>query len=525
MSKNPLIFNITLLMIIPHIYAEESPFSSAEYYIAERHPQSVCEVDIDSDGDGDLAVANNSSSPPSFSVLFNDGNGIFTSKINYATGEQPNSIISSDVNGDNIADIAISGGNGILIFINNGDSTFQSPNGYSAGYNSQSIFAADINGDNYDDMIVANVYDDKISVFTNGGDGTYQEPENYITGDGPRSIYGSDYDGDNDVDLIVANADGYISVFLNSGSGTFASANNYYIGGSLTSVYGKDFNKDDANDIAVTDANNHQVIILINDGGTTFYTLGNYNVNAYQPLSIYSADFNGDGFYDIVTANSDPGNISLFLNNGDGTLQFVDNYTTDNYSLSIISADLDSDSDCDLIAVNRHGGADFGNISVLMNQSPHILGFAPPQNELNVDLSVDMLISFDKEMDLSSINESSLIVYSLSAGLHSGSTLYDTLLETITYNPHEDFKPGEIVTVTLTKDIKATNGMHLVNYFSWSFNTSPLYGNATFVVETIDPNAGVGAVFIADINNDGSNDIVTAGGKILINNGTGEFEE
>ena len=194
----------------------------AVFYGVGDNPKSIFSLDLDGDNDNDICVANNGSS--NVSILLNNGNGIFLPAVNYATGSNPNSIFSADYDGDNDNDIATANGgsNDISILKNNGNGTFQPAYNYYAGDIPSTIFSADFNSDGYIDIVTANPGSfiggtDNISIFLNNGDATFQIPINYITGDASISVFSSDLDGDRLNDLMVSNADeNSIAVLLNT---------------------------------------------------------------------------------------------------------------------------------------------------------------------------------------------------------------------------------------------------------------------------------------------------------------------
>ena len=61
----------------------DGTFQAAVTYVVEDGPESVFSTDLDGDGDNDLAVANWKSD--TISVLLNNGDGTFQAAINYDT--------------------------------------------------------------------------------------------------------------------------------------------------------------------------------------------------------------------------------------------------------------------------------------------------------------------------------------------------------------------------------------------------------------------------------------------------------
>ena len=183
-------------------------------------PTSVTTADFNSDGKPDLAVTNGSSN--TVSVFVNNGDGTFANKVDYAAGKDAISVTAADFNGDNKPDLAVANYNGgysstVSVLINNGDGTFATKVNYITDTGSDSIAAADFNGDGKQDLAVTNNVSKTISVLPNNGDGTFANKVDYTTGSFPSSIAAADFNGDGKQDLAVTNY-GYntVSVFLNT---------------------------------------------------------------------------------------------------------------------------------------------------------------------------------------------------------------------------------------------------------------------------------------------------------------------
>jgi hypothetical protein len=95
--------------------------------------------------------------------------------------------------------------NNVSILFNNGDGTFTSIGSYTAGDGTASHIAVDLDNDNFIDLAVANYTTSNISFLKNNGDSTFQTAVNYGTAVNPLSLCAADFDGDNDYDLASAN--------------------------------------------------------------------------------------------------------------------------------------------------------------------------------------------------------------------------------------------------------------------------------------------------------------------------------
>jgi hypothetical protein len=169
--------------------------------------------------------------------------------------------------------------------------------------------------------------------------------------------------------------------------------------------------------------------------------------------------------------------------------------------------------------------------TALLAQAPHILSTSPAQNELNAPVSTDILVTFDVDMDSTTINGSTFVVNGELTGFHQGTVTYDSLSKTAILDPDIDFDVGEVVTVVLTSDIRSVEGIPLNDDTSYvySFTVRALDGYATFFSDSIHP---VGnnprSLCASELDGDGDIDLAVTGddpGKvwILLNNGDGTF--
>ena len=162
----------------------------------------------------------------------------------------------------------------VSILKNNGDGTFQTKVNYPAGDCPYSLFCADLDGDSDLDLAVANAYSNNVSILKNNGDGTFEVPVNYDAGDGSRSIFCGDLDEDGDLDLAVANCwSNNVSILKNNGDGTFQSAVSYAVGTCPASVFCADLDADGDLDLAVANAGSDNISILINLTHSRSYSL------------------------------------------------------------------------------------------------------------------------------------------------------------------------------------------------------------------------------------------------------------
>ncbi|MED1798509.1 FG-GAP-like repeat-containing protein [Brevibacillus porteri] len=187
-------------------------------------PTDIVAADYNGDGKLDLATANRDTND--VTVFSGNGNGTFqTPGVSFSVlpgGSSPSSLVSADLNGDGVPDIAVANNatSNVTVFLNDGFGSFTEPMGspFSLGTDAFpfDIAAADFNCDGFIDLATPNEGSDNVSVLINDGTGEFSTPFQFPTGAGPFSITVADFNGDGRVDIATANEDSSnVSVLLN----------------------------------------------------------------------------------------------------------------------------------------------------------------------------------------------------------------------------------------------------------------------------------------------------------------------
>ncbi|MBC7607756.1 MAG: VCBS repeat-containing protein [Burkholderiales bacterium] len=305
--------------------------------------------------------------------------------------------------------------------------------------------------------------------------------ENIVTGAayttyGPRFMKAADIDGDGDFD-IVANGHGLNCYENVDGLGNFgrkkviAGAYNSPVGTSLSIA---DFDNDGDADV-VTSANNSFTVYKNTNGLRTFQIMQQFvaGINSNTYLLVLPTDMDGDGHLDILCFY--PASTSHLLvwyrNLGTGMFgaeQVITCVSGILETSSLLMADLDGDTDQDIVL----GSEGYGKITWLKNNG-------------NGTYSVPIVIT----------------------------TAVSGVTSTVASDMDND---GDIDNVSAT----ATD-----NQISWFKNLDGL-GNFSSENILVSNTAASNAVFVADVNNDTTNDVIyTSTNEIgwLPNNGASAF--
>src|SRR5690242_12962007 len=142
-----------------------------------RDMTSIAIADVNGDGIQDVIISDGGSAASGVRVLLNDGHGVLSADVSYASqtgnGAGPVSVTVADVNGDGFPDlITANGGDGsVSLLSNDGHGGFASAVSYAAGTDPVAVAVADLNGDGFPDLVVADMRANSVQVLLNDGHG------------------------------------------------------------------------------------------------------------------------------------------------------------------------------------------------------------------------------------------------------------------------------------------------------------------------------------------------------------------
>lgn len=311
-------------------------FTTPVNYPGGTSARGMVSADFDGDGDNDLALANQSRT---YTVLLNNGNGTFaapvidtisTSIVCWAT-----SITTFDYNLDSIPDLAITSNQtttpGVHLLRGLGNGTFARSEYYGMGRNTQSMVATDLNNDRFPDMVGTNVFPASVDIVTkylNDTMGSFYIAQGWDTvGDNIGDIVSADFNSDGNMDLVVTDNPRNGEIFLGNGNGSLALPTTIDMGLAAGTGFmlTEDFNGDGHDDLVAVGRFNDTLVVLLGHGDGTFSSTP-YHKNIYGISSIATGDVNGDGAIDIVTSNNrfSTNSLTVLLNTQAPTGAIVD---------------------------------------------------------------------------------------------------------------------------------------------------------------------------------------------------------
>ncbi len=320
----------------------------------------------DLDGDGDIDVVAGSFVTDDVSWFENiDGLGTFGSKQTITTntagvqsihsidldGDGDIDILSASISDDKIAwyeNLDGAGNFGVQQIINDG------------AEGAQSVFANDIDGDGDIDVLSASPGDDEIVWYENmDGQGNFGFGQ-ILSFNAARWVSAGDLDSDGDMDILAAGGSEVVWFQNMDGLGSFASQQSVaaFFNEVLT-VSIADLDGDGDMDILATAENNDEVIWYENEDGLgSFGTEQIITSIADQVKSASAADIDGDGDIDVISASHDDSKIAWYENtDGQGAFSPHKVINSDASGISsVFVADIDGDSDMDIISASAGGG-------------------------------------------------------------------------------------------------------------------------------------------------------------------------
>ncbi|HUB77666.1 MAG TPA: FG-GAP-like repeat-containing protein [Bryobacteraceae bacterium] len=357
------------------------------------------------------------------------------------------------------------------------------------------------------------------SLFT--GSATLQPLGQYSPGANPQHVIAADFNGDGIADLAVSNygdldtnLGGTIAILFGKGDGTFT-AGPVTNAATPSAIYAADFNGDGKMDLVYGNVNNDEVVVLPGNGDGTFQSPVSYKITG-SPQSIVAADFNGDGKLDLASANY-LGGVSVLLGTGGGAFGPAKNYPSGKGEATYLAfADLNNNGTPDLIVADPQANA-FSFLSGNGDgtfQAPveYATGAGPGYFGLSLNSGQIDLATFDE------VTDTLLVTPVSSTGIAGAPPLYQ-------FSQAATGVAAGDLTGDGYPDMVVANGSLsvLLRVPDGAFQAPVSY--------TLQSGSHAAAVAIADVNNDGSADVVAASSQgtlagtldIALNSGNGSL--
>jgi len=304
----------------------DGTFGAKTDFPVAADPQAVAAGDFNSDGKVDL-IATLNDPQSSLALLTGTGTGTFNPPIYFpnTSGFDSPAIAATDLNSDGKLDLVVmhnigcytapcTAADSITILLGNGDGTFQTPSEVDVGTGPFAMAVLDLNGDEIKDVAIGGG-NTELSILLGVGNGTFvQQPVVTLVPGGDlfsacNDIGVGDLNRDGIQDLVVplGNGEGN-AILIGNGNGTFQVKSRIQIDETFAPLHVAvaDYNRDGLLDIARTmgDGTNGLMQIMNGNGDGTFQAQINYLKpppgSSIGGIVIISGDWNADAKPDIA---------------------------------------------------------------------------------------------------------------------------------------------------------------------------------------------------------------------------------
>lgn len=156
------------------------------------------------------------------------------------------------------------------------------------------------------------------------------------------------------------------------------------------------------------------------------------------------------------------------------------------------------------------------------SQQPQVLAVSPSQNQIASTAQPQITAAFSVSINPSTITAISFSLFGERSGNKNWTLTYDSTERRATFSPTTAFIAGERVTANLSRAIRSPSGDSLSG-FTWTFRIPSARRNELRFENAVVYGGGGWSIQCVDMNNDGYADIVSSGGVIRLNNGSGTF--
>nr|GFB66938.1 hypothetical protein [Tanacetum cinerariifolium] len=467
-------------------------------------------------------------------------------------------LVLTDVNQDGYLDVLTgdSKNNLLAIRLNDGTGDFSLPtSGYQnapVGAGLASIATGDIDGDGDLDFVTANTIGNSASVWLNSGTnlttGFYFNTSYTVSmGSGPTAVSLADIDNDGDLDLLTTNAGtstnplGEVHVSRNSGIGTFGAYTAVAVGLQPSELTLADIDSDSDLDLLTANAG-----AASGTGGRIFTylnTAGSFAAQGHAlrlsrdatlaAIGVTLGDVDGDGDLDVLTSD-DRGNVVSLVgtNLTDVAGVYFNGVAALGFALSGSGTSLN---------VVVPAGASSGTVTVATEDA----GIAVSPSSFTVTVPVPVLLtSIVPTRNSPAVPPGSVLAATFTAPITAATagnirvfgnqrrgrrpgSLTGNNSHTLSFDPDQDFMPGEQISLSLPASLRAADGnavrQQVVQFTAAVGGT----GRHDFFLTTTVSLPGTGTLLLGDVDNDGDLDLAACGGRagvrLQLNRGGGTF--
>lgn len=335
---------VNILLAAP---GQPSQFSSVGVGVFGTALRRGVAADVTRDGNPDLVIAD--LRQDGVWVLVGIGDGRVSSPMFFPIGSNPFAVAVADFDGVRGADIAVADQrlDTVTILLNDGGSPPRFTRGpiFSTGEQPETILAIDVNGDGKMDLVTLNEGGPRVksvSVLTfqsvTAGLPVFSGARNFGVGERPEEMKAADLNNDERVDIVMLNrpttsGNSDVNILLSRGDGSFDGPTRFpvpcpfFTGGAACRAFALalgDFDDNGSVDLAIflndprsasgTSAGEHDALTIFSGRGDGQFSGGGVLRTPQSPTSAIAVDINGDNLMDLAAGFSRASNITAFTN-------------------------------------------------------------------------------------------------------------------------------------------------------------------------------------------------------------------
>ena len=487
---------------------------------------AVFAADMDNDGDMDIVTASYSD----FTITWHENDGAadptWTTVDIANDAEGAYCVFAADMDNDGDMDIvsASKRDDTIAWYENDGaaDPTWTAADIATSANGAESVFAADMDNDGDMDIVSASSNDGTIAWYENDGaaDPTWTAADIATSADGANSVFAADMDNDGDMDIVSSSKnDDTIAWYENDGAAdpSFTAADITTSADGANSVFVADMDNDGDMDIVSANhgpsfsGDDDAIAWYENDGAADpSWTAADITTNVMDwPRSVFVADFDNDGDMDIVSAFDDNTYNKLVWLENDGAADpswMLSEISTNVGPEQVFAADMDNDGDIDILGTSYSAGAISwyeNNLPPTKTQTYTAADIATSATEAISVFAADMDGDGDMDIVSASVDDNTIAWYENDGAADPSFTAAD--IATSAEGAYSVFAAD----MDGDGDIDIVSASYADDTIAWYENDGA--ENPTFTAADIATSAdGAASVFVADMDNDGDMDIVSA---------------
>ncbi|HET9501934.1 MAG TPA: FG-GAP-like repeat-containing protein [Hymenobacter sp.] len=512
-------------------------------------PSQMVLTDLNADGQLDLLTSEGH-------VRLNAGNGTFTALPNFPSfGYDAHGLAAGDLDGDGDIDVVVPhfSSDSVYVRFNNGAGLFPTRVAAGVGVRPTSVAVGDVDHDGDLDLLVAcqgwaGNNNSTVQICLNNGLGLFTRTSSVPAGDGVERLVVGDLDGDGDLDLVTNSG----AVRFNDGAGNFSGTQAVPDGSNLALG---DVDSDGDLDlvIALPNQSTNPASVHLNNGQGQFTASSTIDFSEIR-MGLTLVDLDGDGDLDAVDSSSLNGSLQIRLNQrvappvlasfapasglvgaavvltgadfiGTTSVSFNGTATT-NFTINTagqLTVFVPAGATTGPISVTNPRGTGTSSASFTVLAPVAAVTLSPARNA-TVPGTTPVAITFNQPIPTNTA--ANLAVFSAQRGGRLAGPRAGAGSPTLTLTPAQPFQPGELVSVTIPAYTTANQSRVLKQVYQFRAAAGGTgRGNFTAPITTT-LSSNVQGIVLGDVNNDGNQDLLVRRQglvEVLLGNGTGAF--